>query len=141
MDSVLGGRFLPRGAALTQMIDRLKKIASSLQFLRIPSIVLGLVSLVLMIAITVGSTTHEEDYYLIPSVVGLVWSMITYSFLVNFDSVPNKSDSSWKLFDRLKRNVVRAEYWFLGAVFILATLGAILVSYRMVIIWLRDFSG
>jgi hypothetical protein len=123
------------------MIDKLQSIAGRLQFLRLPAVALGLVSLAAMIFTIVSSKSHEEDYYLIPSIVGLLWSMASYSFLVNFSSVPEKGDSSWKLFARLKRRAVRAGYWLLAALFLLTTLSALFISYRMITIWLRDFAG
>ena len=123
------------------MIDKLQRVAGRLQFLRLPAMVLGLVSLAAMITIIVSSKSHEDDYYLMPSVVGLLWSMASYSFLVNFCSVPEKSDSSWKLVARLKRSAVRAGYWLLTVLFFLTTLGALFVSYRLIAIWLRDFTG
>ncbi|MEJ2693326.1 MAG: hypothetical protein P8166_09785 [Candidatus Thiodiazotropha sp.] len=123
------------------MIDKLQSIAGRLQFLRLPAVALGLVSLAAMIFTIVSSKSHEEDYYLIPSIVGLLWSMASYSFLVNFSSVPEKGDSSWKLFARLKRRAVRTGYWLLAALFILTTLSALFISYRMITIWLRDFAG
>lgn len=123
------------------MIDKLQKIAGRLQFLRLPALVLGLVSLAAMILIILSSKSHKEDYYLIPSIVGLLWSVATYSFLVNFSSVPEKGDSTWKFFARAKRSAIRAGYWLMGALFILTTLGALFVSYRMITIWLRDFAG
>lgn len=123
------------------MIDRFTKIANALQFLRLPSVVIGLVSLVTMIAIIVSPKTPEGNFYLIPSAVGILWSITTYSFLVNFHSVPHKADQSWKFFKRLRRNITRAWYWFLGLVFIGTTVGAIFVSYRMITIWLKDYVG
>lgn len=123
------------------MIDKLQRVAGRLQFLRLPAMVLGLVSLATMITVIVSSKSHEDDYYLMPSIVGLLWSMASYSFLVNFSSIPEKSDSSWKLIARFKRSAVRAGYWLLAMLFILTTVGALFVSYRMITIWLRDFTG
>ena len=123
------------------MIDRFKKIANALQFLLLPSVVLGLVSLVAMTTIIFSSKSHEEDFYLIPSAVGILWSITTYSFLVSFRNVPHKADQSWKFFKRLKRKIARAGYWLTGDVFIGTTLGAIFVSYRMITIWLRDYGS
>jgi hypothetical protein len=123
------------------MIDLLNKIATSLQFLRIPVIVLGLISLAAMITIIIDSKSHAEDFYLIPSAVGVLWSITSYSFIVNFTSVPQKADPSWKFLTRLKRHVRRAGYWLLGVVFIATTAGALFASYRMISIWLRDYAG
>ena len=122
------------------MIDMLKKIADVIQFLRLPSVVLGLICLIAITTILIGSKSHEEDFFAIPSAIGLLWSITTYSFLVYFRAVPEKADQSWKFVKRLKRRIVRAGYWIMGVVFVATTIGAIFVSYRMIAIWLRDYS-
>lgn len=121
------------------MIDMLKKMADAAQFLRLPSVVLGLICLIVITTILIGSETHEEEFFAIPSAVGLLWSITAYGFLVYFRAVPEKADQSWKFVKRLKRRIVRAGYWFMGVVFVATTIGAIFVSYRMIAIWLRDY--
>ena len=121
------------------MIDMLKKIADAVQFLRLPSVVLGLICLIAITTILIGSKSQEEEFFAIPSAVGLLWSITTYSFLVYFYAVPEKADQSWKFVKRLKRRIVRAGFWIMGVVFVATTIGAIFVSYRMIAIWLRDY--
>jgi hypothetical protein len=94
-----------------------------------------------MLTIIIGSKSHADDFYLIPSAVGVLWSVTSYSFLINFISVPKRADPSWRFFRRLKRHVARTGYWLLGVVFIATTAGALFASYRMVNIWLRDYAG
>jgi hypothetical protein len=98
-----------------------------------------MICLIAITTILIGSKSHEKEYFAIPSAVGLLWSITTYSFLVYFHAVPEKADQSWKFVKRLKRRIVRAGYWIMGVVFIATTIGAILVSYRMIAIWLRDY--
>jgi len=121
------------------MIDKLKKIADTVQFLRLPSVALGLMSLIAITTIIFGSNSKEGDFFAIPSVVGLVWSMTTYSFLVCFRTVPEKSDQSWSFIKRMKRRILRVGYWIMGVLFIVSTIGAIFVSFRMINIWVRDY--
>lgn len=121
------------------MIDKLKKIADAVQFLRLPSVALGLMSLIAITTIIFGSNSKEWDFFAIPSVVGLVWSMTTYSFLSYFPTVPEKSDHSWSFIKRMKRRILRAGYWIMGVLFIVTTIGAIFVSFRMINIWVRDY--
>ena len=121
------------------MIDMLKKIADAVQFLRLPSVVLGLICFIVISTILVGSEPHEEEFLAIPSAVGLLWAIFTYSFLVYFRAVPEKAHRSWKFVKRLKRRMVRTGYWIMGVVFVAITIGAIFVSYRMIAIWFRDY--
>jgi hypothetical protein len=121
------------------MIDSFTKVANSLQILRLPSVIAGLLSAVAMLTVIITSESHEGDFYLIPSSIGLLWSIATYSFLVNFRSVPEKAALSWKLFSRIKRNLIRAWYWLIAILFVGATLAVVAVSYRMIAVWLRDY--
>lgn len=121
------------------MIDTLQKIAQTIKFLRLPSIAAGLLSLASIVVIIFTSESHEGDRFLIPSIVGLLWSMSTYSFIVTFQSVPEKASKTIKFFNRLKRNIHRGWYWFIGIVFLGTTLTVILATYRVVSIWMRDY--
>ncbi len=123
------------------MIDLFSKIATALQPFRLPVIVLGVISLAVLITTIFGSKSHAEDYFLIPSAVGLLWSFGSYGFIVNFTSVPQSADPSWSFFKRLKRHMIRTGYRLLGVVFIVLTAGIIFTSYRMVSIWLKDYTG
>jgi hypothetical protein len=121
------------------MIDRFTQIANVLRFLRLPSVVVGLVCLVAVITIVVGSNSHGDDLYLIPSVVGILWAIATYTFVVGFSAVPPRADSSWGLFRRLKRKIVRMGYWLMAVAFIGTSVGVVVVSYRLLAVWFRDF--
>ena len=121
------------------MIDKFKKIADAVQFLRLPSVALGLFCVIAITTIIFGSRSQEGDYFAIPGFVGMVWSLNTYSFLVYFRTVPVKSDQSWNFIRRMKRKILRAGYLIMGVFFIVTTIGAIFVSSRMIYIWSLDF--
>ena len=123
------------------MINKLQGIAQAIQILRLPSIAVGLISLALMVVIMFTSKSPESYRFLIPSVVGLLWAISTYSFIVTFRSVPEKANKSSKFFSKLKRNINRGWYWFIGVVFLGTTVAVMFVTYRMVSIWLRDYGG
>lgn len=121
------------------MIDSFKKIATALRLLRIPSLAIGVASLLVLMKSVVGAPTHDGDLYIIPSAVGILWSLATYGFLVNFRSVPEKSDPAWSFSKRMKRNLARGGYWFLGIVFIGLSIGAAIISLRMLSVWIKDY--
>ncbi len=123
------------------MIDKLQGIAKVIQILRLPSIAVGLISLALMVVIMFISESHESDRFLIPSIVGLLWAISTYSFIVTFRSVPEKANKPLKFFSKLKSYIIRGWYWFMGVVFLAATVAVIFLTYRMVSIWLVDYGG
>lgn len=123
------------------MIDKLRKIAQTLRVLRIPAVIVGLASLIVMAVIIFTSESHEEDFYLIPSIVGLLWAITTYSFLAVFKSIPRKAEHSWKFFRRVKRRLARTWYGILAIAFVGTTVLALLVTYRIAAIWVRDYLG
>lgn len=123
------------------MIDKLQRFAQAIQWLRLPSLSLGLISLVLILAIIFISTSHEGDRLLIPSFVSLLWAMSTYAFIVTFRSVPEKASKVSSFFSKLKQNIKRGWYWFISVVFLATSVTVILLTIRMVSIWSRDYAG
>lgn len=123
------------------MIDQLSKFANALAFLRIPVVLLGLICLTAFIVIILGTKSDARELYLIPSAIGLLWSVSGYSFIITFASVPQKADPSWRFFRRMKRHLSRAGYGLLAVVFAALSAGMLFTSYRMIAIWLRDYAG
>ena len=123
------------------MIDKLQGIAKAIQILRLPSIAVGLISLASMVAIIFISKSHESDRFLIPSIVVLLWAISTYTFIVNFRSVPKKANKSMKFFSKLKRYINRSWHWFIGVVFVGTTIAVMVLSFRMVSIWIGSYGG
>ncbi len=123
------------------MIDKLQRIAQSIAFLRTPTIVVGLLCLASIVMIAFTSMSHEGDRFLIPSFIGLLWAMSTYAFIITFRLVPEKANKTLSFFSKLKRNIYRGWYWFIGVVFLSTTMVVISVIFRMVSIWLKDYGG
>jgi hypothetical protein len=123
------------------MIDKLQRVAQTIQILRLPSIAVGVFGLATVIVIIFTSRSHEGDKFLIPGIICLLWAISTYTFIVTFRSVPEKGDQSLKFLAKLKRSATRAWYFFIGYVFIGTTLTAVWLSLRMIVIWLRDYGG
>ena len=121
------------------MLEALTKIDRAIQFLRLPSIVIGIVSLVSALAMIFNP--ELDDLYLIPTVIALLWAISCYFFIVTFCSIPKRPDDSLPLFARLKQKAGRGWYWLIGVLFIITTLSAIAVTYRMISVWLKDYVG
>jgi hypothetical protein len=123
------------------MIDKLQRISQAIQFLRLPAIAAGLFCLATTVVIILSSNSTDEDRFLIPSFVGVLWAMSTYTFIVTFRSLPEKAGSNLSMFGKLKRHLHRGWYWVLSMVFLGTTVAAIYVTNSMVSIWLRDFAA
>jgi Mn2+/Fe2+ NRAMP family transporter len=122
-------------------VPEIQGIAKAIQILRLPSIAVGLISLASMVAIIFISKSHESDRFLIPSIVVLLWAISTYTFIVTFRSVPKKANKSMKFFSKLKRNINRSWHWFIGVVFVGTTVAVMVLTFRMVSIWLGSYGG
>ena len=122
------------------MIDTLQRIARAIQFLRLPAIVVGSMSLILICTLIFIAQPGAGDRWLMPGFVSLLWAVSTYAFIVNFQSIPAKVDKSMRFFTRLKRNIHRAWYWLVALIFLGASLGVLFVSYRMIFVWIKDYS-
>jgi hypothetical protein len=123
------------------MLNKLQKIANAIHYLRLPSIAVGLFALISTVSIIFNSKSHADDFFLIPSLIALLWAMSSYFFIVTFRSVPDKPDMSLKFVARIKQNVSRAWYWLIGTVFLVTTLAAVAISSRMIYIWMKDYGG
>lgn len=138
-DKLVAGCGLLNGAH--RMIDRFQRIAQNLRFLLLPSILVGSVCLVSIVIIVVGIRSEELERFLTPSFVGLIWAATTYAFIVTFCTVPEKADKSLRLIGNLKRRISRGWYWFIAVVFLGTTIAALIMTGRLMSVWLKDYAG
>lgn len=123
------------------MIDTLKRMAQAIQMLRLPSLGVGLISLASLLVIVLFFAGGQGDRFIIPFSVGWLWGLSTYSFIVTFRAVPDKPNAPLKFFGKLKHTVTRLWYGVVGLFFLGATAAMLVVTIRMVSIWLRDHGG
>ena len=122
------------------MIDRFRRIAQHVQILRLPSIVVGVIFLTSIVVLFFTSESHEEDRMLMPSFVGLLWTISLYSFIESFRSVPEKLTEKQGLLLGFKHGIRRGWYWVKGLIFLTATAVALVVTSRIVSIWLSEYA-
>ena len=122
------------------MIDKLQEFSGNIQHLRLPAIAVGFFCLITTIVIILDSDSNFGDRFLIPSFVGVVWAMSIYTFIVTFQSVPEKANNSLSIFGKLKRHLHRSWYWIISVVFLGTTLAAIYFTNSVISIWLRDYA-
>lgn len=123
------------------MIDTLKRIAQAIHVLRLPSLGVGLISLTSLVAIVLFFSAGQGDRFIIPFSVSLLWGLSTYSFIVTFRAVPDKPSGSLSFFSKLKHTIARLWYGLVSLFFIGATVALLVVTIRMVSIWLRSHGG
>ena len=120
------------------MIDRFQKIAQSMRILLLPLMLVGSICLVSVAVILMGARSEELERFLTPSLVGFVWAATTYSFIATFRIIPEKADESQGFAGKLRRRISRGWYWFIAVVFLGTTVAALVLTSRLMSIWLTD---
>ena len=123
------------------MIDTLKRMAQAIQVLRLPSLGVGLISLASLVVIVLFLTAGQGDRFIIPFSVSLLWGLSTYSFIVTFRAVPDKPNAPLGFISKLTHTIARLWYGLVSLFFLGATVVLLVVTIRMVTIWLRDHGG
>jgi hypothetical protein len=123
------------------MIDHLQRLAQRIQSLRLPSAVLGAAGLATLVVAVLILEPDQGDPYIIPGFIGMLWGMSTYSFIVAFRSAPGKNSNPVGVFRKLVHRLHRCWYGFISVVFLVTTVAVIVVTIRMISIWLRAYGG
>jgi hypothetical protein len=123
------------------MLDRLQRFAHALRILLVPSMVLGFVCLVLIVVAIFSGGSTEGHRYIMPGFVGLVWAIATFSFIATFSEVPPRAAKSDRLLAKLRRSLCRAWYWLVALVFMFTSASALVLTGRLISIWLKDSAG
>ncbi|MCJ8270774.1 MAG: hypothetical protein MJK04_15390 [Psychrosphaera sp.] len=124
------------------MIDKIRTIVLKVQWLKPVMVVLAVAALGLFGYIIFGQTgVAKNDYYLLPSVVALIWSLVACAFLFTFPFVPDKPDKSIGFFRRCGIRIKRGYYHILSVLCLFASLALVVVTSRAVGVWLGDFGS
>lgn len=123
------------------LIDTLQKIAVRIQPIRLPLAFLSVFFFAGLLYIILTSTTHSGDLFLLPAIIGLLWSLSGYAFILNFRSVPPWDSATGGFFKRLKLRLFRLWYWVLASLFLGTTLALIVISIRLLRLWMRDYGN
>lgn len=120
------------------MIDKFKRMAVAIQVLRLPCLSLGLISLTSLAVIILFFPSDQDTRLIIPSIVGFLWGIGTYAFIVTFRSAPNNPSRTLGLIGKIKHAITRVWYWLISLILIFGTVAIIIITIRMISIWLKD---
>ena len=121
------------------MIDAFHNLALKLRPLRGAVIALSVAFVLAAAAVVLLGDSPAHERLLMPAVVGLLWSLSAYVFIVAFQHVPTKPADRNGWFARTGRSLRRGWYWLLALVFLGTTSVAVFTTVRLVTIWLRDY--
>jgi hypothetical protein len=119
------------------MIETLGFVSRVLQWAKPLIVVVGIASFALFVCTIFKLAGFETDTYLMPSVVGTLWSTLFFFLTATFHRVPDKPLANVKWFSRVKIRCKRGFFYVLALLFLVLTLAAIRMSFSMLGIW-RD---
>ena len=120
------------------MLERLRQLAVRLRPGRTPALLLTLFCLA-GLAFILLVTPQAGDRFLIPLLALLLWSSSAYALITTFHTIPSQTTADAGLLQRIQRRLHRAWYWLLALVFLAATVAVLLLSFRLISIWLRAY--
>ncbi len=120
------------------MLETLARLAIKLHWSKPLVIVIGACFFGWFCLNIFGVLGTDSDAYLIPSVLGLLWSVLLFFLLTTFLDIPPKPQAEASFLIRLKTRIKRSFYYLLGLIFLLLTIAVSLYSFRMLGIWMSD---
>ena len=120
------------------MIDNISKLSKKVIWAR-PIAYLMVVGFIALFGYSViFRNAGDTDVYLIPSVLGLIWSLLLVAITLIFPNVPSKVNSNDKFFKRIKVGLQRGVYYLIGLLFLILTIAIIVLSIKTFGIWRED---
>jgi hypothetical protein len=117
------------------MLETLSFISSKLQWLRPVVMLFGLIFLGLFCSSLFDIGHFIEEVYLIPSLAGLVWSVLFFILLNAFENIPIEPDRKFAFFSKIKYWFVRLGYKILSVIFLLMSVAGLILSFRLFSVW------
>ena len=126
-------------ALIMAMIESLVGLSKRLFWMKPIIFLIGIGFFGLFLYTLLSTNAIEKDVYLIPSVLGTIWSLLFMSLVSMFSNVPSKPVPSEVFFTKLKIRFKRGLYHCLGALFIVLTIAVIVLSIKMFGVWRADY--
>jgi hypothetical protein len=121
------------------MLDILNRLASRLEPAGNFFLGLALVSLLVFVAGLFLEGRGEQGMIVIPALVLALWGLSVFLLIRNFADIPDRADVRDSFMRRTWQSGKRAWYWLIGVIFLLASLGVVWQTIRLLTVWLRDY--
>lgn len=112
------------------MLEKLQKAALALAPLERFCLFAALVLCTVFAMSVFEISTFAGDTYLIPSLVGVLWLLSLYSFIVCFRSLPAAVDAHGGLLARVRFKLLRAVYWAIAFILVAVSASVLFLSIR-----------
>lgn len=119
------------------MIDYLSAFTKKTIWLK-PLIVFTIVAaLILFGCVVFFSNDADNDVYIVPSLVCVLWSLVCWLLLSIFPHVP-PPEKQKSFFSRVKTSMVRIAYYILAMIFILLSGFMTLLTVKLLNVWIVE---
>jgi hypothetical protein len=115
------------------MLERLHQIAIRLIAFK-PLVIFGILLFSILTMISLITTNPESDSFLNASILGTIWTLLLYSFLQLFQSIPRLPDASDGFFKSIIVKIKRGLYFLLSLAIIMTTIALLWMSFRLILL-------
>ena len=121
------------------MIDHLSVFLRKIVWLK-PLFFLTTVAAIIVFAYVVFIDNGAgKEIYIIPCVIGVLWSLVCLLLLSAFPHVPPKPEMQQRFLKRLKIRLARGCYYIVLLIFVVLSASALLLTFRLLAVWRADF--
>lgn len=121
------------------MIDHLSAFAKKVVWLKPLFFIITATSVIVFGYVLFLGNGADKDVYIIPSIVGVLWSFVCLLLLSVFPHVPPKPGKHQCLFKRLQIRLVRGCYHIGLLVFCVLSASTVWLTIRLINVWRADF--
>ena len=117
------------------MFEKILSISSKVPWLKPIVVIIGFTCFAIFCSSLFNLGHFIEEVYLIPSLAGLIWSLLLFIMLKTFVNIPIKSEETLTFFSKIKYWFVRLGYRILIVIFLLMTVAVLILSFRLFRVW------
>jgi energy-coupling factor transporter transmembrane protein EcfT len=89
--------------------------------------------------VVLSGNSADKEVYIIPCIVGLLWSLVCLVLLFAFPHVPPQPENQQRFYSRLKIRLARGCYYVFAVFFVVLSASAILLTFKLLNVWRIDF--
>jgi len=121
------------------MIDHLRAFSKKAAWLKPLFFITTAVAFIVFGYVVLVEKGADKDVYIIPSIVGMLWSLVCSLLLSVFPFVPSKPDKQQHFLERLKIRLTRGGYHIGALIFCVLSASVVWLTVRLLSIWYADF--
>ena len=121
------------------MIDQLRVFSEKLVWMKPLFLLTTIIASIVLGYVVLMQQGAANDVLIIPSIIGVLWSLVCLLLLLTFPYVPPKPDQRLSYVKRLKVRCIRVGYHLGGVVFISLSVLVVWLSLKLLNVWYTDF--